>query len=108
MDGGGVQAFWTPDLHIDARGCEALRPATGAKERATKGEEIMARRKTFQQGTVVERKYEYGTAFILRYRIAPLYTGAESRLDTRYMPCNAQYFRARAFFLVKGGNPNKW
>src|SRR5215813_7809421 len=29
----------------------------------------MARRKTFQQGTVIERKYEYGTAFILRYRI---------------------------------------
>jgi len=24
---------------------------------------------------------------------------AEWRSDTRYMPCNAQYFRARAFFL---------
>ncbi|PYR83374.1 MAG: hypothetical protein DMG19_19285 [Acidobacteria bacterium] len=82
MDGGGVQAFWTPDLHIDARGCEALRPATGAKERATKGEEIMARRKTFQQGTVVERKYEYGTAFILRYRIRKTDGGWQEKSET--------------------------
>ena len=29
----------------------------------------MARKKTFQQGTVIERKYSYGTAYILRYRI---------------------------------------
>jgi integrase len=82
MAGVGFQTFWHSDFDDDARGREALRAATGAKERATKGEEIMARRKTFQQGTVVERKYEYGTAFILRYRIRKLDGGWQEKSET--------------------------
>ncbi len=42
----------------------------------------MARRKTFQQGTVVERKYAYGTAFILRYRIRKSDGGWEEKSET--------------------------
>jgi Phage integrase, N-terminal SAM-like domain len=82
MAGVGIEAFWRFDFDADARGRETLRAPTGAKERATKGEEIMARRKTFQQGTVVERKYEYGTAFILRYRIRKLDGGWQEKSET--------------------------
>jgi integrase len=82
MAGVGLGAFRRSDIDPDARGGEALRAATEAKERATKGEEIMARRKTFQQGTVVERKYEYGTAFILRYRIRKLDGGWQEKSET--------------------------
>ena len=42
----------------------------------------MARRRTFQQGTVVERKYEYGTAFILRYRIRKPDGGWQEKSET--------------------------
>jgi hypothetical protein len=82
MAGVGIEAFWRFDFDADARGRETLRAPTGAKERATKGEEIMARRKTFQQGTVVERKYEYGTPFILRYRIRKLDGGWQEKSKT--------------------------
>ena len=69
MAGVRIETVRHSDFDSNAGGREVVCAATKAKERATKGEEIMARRKTFQQGTVVERKYEYGTAFILRYRI---------------------------------------
>src|SRR5262249_13227631 len=82
MAGVGLGAFRRSDINPDARGGEALRASIGAKERATKGEEIMARRKTFQQGTVVERKYEYGTAFILRYRLRKLDGGWQEKSET--------------------------
>ena len=42
----------------------------------------MARRKTFQQGTVVERKYAHGTAFILRYRIRKPNGGWQEKSET--------------------------
>src|SRR5215471_3831656 len=82
MAGGRFETVRYPDISADARGREALRAATGAKERATKGEEIMARRKTFQQGTVVERKYAHGTAFILRYRIRKSNGGWQEKSET--------------------------
>ena len=43
----------------------------------------MARkRKTFQQGSVVERRYEYGTAFILRYRVRTIDGGWQEKSET--------------------------
>src|SRR5262245_3909464 len=41
-----------------------------------------ARSTTFQQGTVVERKYTYGTAFILRYRIRKPNGGWQGKRET--------------------------
>jgi len=29
----------------------------------------MARKKSYQRGTVIERNYDYGMAYVLRYRI---------------------------------------
>jgi len=42
----------------------------------------MARRMTFQQGIVVERKYAHGTAFILRYRIRKPNGGWQEKGET--------------------------
>src|SRR5262245_916897 len=82
MAGIGFGAFRHSDFDADARGREAVRATTGAKERATKGEEIKARRKTIQTGTVGEREYAYGTAFILRYRIRTLDGGWQEKSET--------------------------